>query len=115
MVAGKPNRFALMAALFVLVVANAVVSGHRLSRMRPESRQALHVSLQSPQRALFSRTPLPKVTQSSPEQIRFTIPAVWAHWPVANSSVWLQLPRAATWRPASGMESASGRGPPLFL
>jgi len=115
MVAGKPNRFASTAALLVLLAANAlVVSGHRLHRTRPESRHT-HVALQSAQRTLFSRTGLRTGSQSSPEQTTFTLPALRAHWPVADFSGSLQLSRASTRSLASGVESASSRAPPRFL
>src|SRR5579885_2524318 len=115
MISGRPNRFASVAAALLLAAASAlIVSGRPLSRTQPESRKTLHVPLES-QRTLFTRTTPPAVSQSSPEQSRFTVPAVWAHSPAAEFSGWLQLSRAATRSLASGFEYASGRAPPRFL
>ena len=115
MVAGKPNRFALTAALLLLVAANAVVfSGHSLYGTQPEARQT-QVALQSSQRALLSRTALRTGSQSSPEQGAFTVPALRAHWPVADFSGWLQLSRTTTPSLTSGVKSETSRAPPRFL
>lgn len=115
MTAGKPNRFALTVALLLLVAASALAaSGHSLYGTQPEARQT-QVALQSSQRALLSRTALRTGSQSSPEQGAFTVPALRAHWPVADFSGWLQFSRAAERSLASGVESASSRAPPRFL
>ena len=115
MVAGKPNRFALTVALLLLVAASALAaSGHSLYGTQPEARQT-QVALQSSQRALLSRTALRTGTQSSPEQSSFTVPALRAHWPVADFPGWLQLSRTAERNLAAGVESPVGRAPPRFL